>query len=668
MNSLYPKLAVQGIRKNKKIYFPYILTCIGMVIMYYIISFLSYSKSVHNMKGGSDLQTFLSIGTGVIAVFTIIFLFYTHSFIMKNRKKEFGLYNILGMGKGNITHILIWETLITYVISTASGLILGVIFSKLAELVSAKILGDTWQLGFNIDIKSVIKTLLLFAAAFGLILLNALRQIHLSNPINLLHSDKSGEKPPKARMLPALTGAVILGIAYYISCTIDDPMSAISLFFIAVIMVIAATYILFIIGSIVLCKILQKNKKYYYKTEHFVSVSSMMYRMKRNGASLASICILSTMILVIISSTMCLYIAKEDNLHERYPRDIMIEIDSVDNEYMESLQDSINKTLADHDVKYDNVLKYRYLSFSGIHKEGTTIKLDTKVNDYSNVKTFDIIPVDDYNAIYNKQETLNNDEALISVKKCKYNNDSINFDGLNELHIKKHTDNYISNGDALASIFASVQLLVSQEQFNNFRNYFNDHFNNSDETAKYYYGFNINCTPEEQIKIFNEIQKEIKTLQKNDSSFPAVSSESIEDSRNNFYTLFGSLFFLGILLSIVFICAAILIMYYKQITEGFEDNGRFEIMQKVGMTKAEIRRSINSQILTVFTAPLIFAGLHICFAFPIIKKLLEAFGLFNTGLLIAVTIGVFLVFAVFYIIVYKITSRSYYHIVSNKEV
>lgn len=664
MNSLYPKLAVQGIRKNKKIYLPYILTCIGMVIMYYIISFLSYSKSVHNMKGGSELQTFLSIGTGIMAVFTMIFLFYTHSFIMKNRKKEFGLYNILGMGKGNITHILIWETLITYVISTASGLILGVIFSKLAELVSAEILGDTWQLGFNIDIKSVIKTLLLFAAAFGLILLNALRQIHLSNPINLLHSDKTGEKPPKARMLPALIGAVILGIAYYISCTIDDPMSAISLFFVAVIMVIAATYILFIIGSIALCKILQKNKKYYYKTEHFVSVSSMAYRMKRNGASLASICILSTMVLVIISSTMCLYIAKEDNLQVRYPRDIIMELDSADNEYMESLQESINKTLADCDVKYDNVLEYRYLSFGAIQKDSTTMSIDGDFNDFSKVKQIHIIPIEDYNALYNKNETLEKDEALIAVKKCKYDYDSINFESLTDLQIKNHADNYVSNGEAIASIFPSVQLLVSQEQFDKFSDYFNE----NDETAKYYYGFNIDCTPEEQIKIFEEISEDIKELQKSDSNFPAVSSRCAEKERSSFYALFGGLFFLGILLSIVFICAAILIMYYKQITEGFEDNGRFEIMQKVGMTKAEIRRSINSQILTVFTAPLIFAGLHICFAFPIIKKLLESFGLFDTGLLIAVTIGVFLAFAVFYIIVYKITSRSYYHIVSNKEV
>ena len=504
MNSLFPKLAVQGIRKNKKIYLPYILTCIGMVIMYYIISFLSYSKSVQNMKGGSDLQTFLSIGTGVIAVFTIIFLFYTHSFIMKNRKKEFGLYNILGMGKGNITHILIWETLITYLISTVSGLILGIIFSKLAELISAKILGDTWQLGFNIDVKSVISTLILFAVAFGLILLNALRQIHLSNPINLLHSDKSGEKPPKARSILAFIGIIILGVAYYISCTIEDPMSAISLFFIAVIMVIAATYILFIIGSIVLCKILQKNKKYYYKTEHFVSVSSMMYRMKRNGASLASICILSTMILVIISSTMCLYIAKEDSLNDRFPRDIVIELDSTEDKYIESLRNAVDKVIADHDVKYDNVLEYRYLSFAGIHK-GTTITLDTKVNDFSNVKQVDIIPIDDYNAIYNKQETLNDNEALISVKKFKYNNDSINIEGFNNFHIKKHTDNYISNGKTIASIFASVQLLVSQEKFDEFCEFFKEQ-----EAEARYYGFNINCTPEEQIKIFKEIEKEIK--------------------------------------------------------------------------------------------------------------------------------------------------------------
>lgn len=668
MSKLFPKLAVSGIRKNGKIYLPYIITCIGMVMMYYIVSYLTYSKSVYNMSGGRDMQMILSWGTGVIAVFAVIFLFYTNSFIIRRRKKEFGLYNILGMGKKNIAVILIWETLFSFVITIAAGLGLGILFSKLSELVTAKILGDNAVLGFTVEFKAVKNTTLLFGIAFLLILLNALRQIHLSKPIELLHSESTGEKPPKAKWFLAAIGAVMLAAAYYISCTIEEPMEALTMFFVAVVMVIIATYILFTVGSVTLCRILQKNKKYYYKTEHFVSVSSMAYRMKRNGASLASICVLSTMVLVMISSTLCLYVGKEDSLRTRFPRDISIETYSADENYTTAVHDAAQTTLENNGLSAQNLLHYQYLPVGGMI-DGSVVSFDTDKYDhinYSNVYQLFVLTIDDYNRLMNKNESLTDDDIIIYTSKSEYKYGEITIDGFKTMKIKKQVDEFIPNGVDTSQIISSVFIFVSDmeklEEINDFQKTM---YKEKASLLEEYYGFDLDCDDDKAVAVIENIRNEISELQRNDESFPRVKIECLAEDKQSFYSIYGGLFFLGILLSIVFICAAVLIMYYKQITEGFEDAGRFEIMQKVGMTKREIRRSINSQILTVFFAPLLLSGLHMAFAFPIISRLLKLFGLFNTTLLIGVTIGAFAVFAVFYAVVYKITSRSYYKIVSK---
>lgn len=667
MNSLFPKLAVQGIRKNGRIYLPYILTCVGMVMMYYIVSYLTYSKSVYQMNGGRDIQMILSWGTGVIAVFAVVFLFYTNSFIIRRRKKEFGLYNILGMGKKNIAVILIWETLIIFLISVAAGLGLGIAFSKLSELITAKILGDEAVFGFTIEWRSVKNSVLLFVVAFALILLNSLRQIHLSKPIELLRSENTGEKPPKANILLAVLGILLLAAAYYISCTIEDPMSALAMFFVAVIMVIAATYMLFTVGSVALCKLLKKNKKYYYKTEHFVSVSSMAYRMKRNGASLASICILSTMVLVMISSTLCLYAGKEDSMHRRYPRDIIIETYSTDGMYTEPVHDAAQKVLDEHGLSAQDLLYYQYLSVAGL-LDGSVISFDSEEADldFSTLRQLFFLTIDEYNRLTNKNETIADDEIIIYTPKSEYDYDELTINGLETMRIKKQADEFISNGEETSTAFASIFIFVSDtDKLNEIDSLQKQIYGENASIMEDYYGFNLDCDDEAEVEVISDIQKEISSLMDEDEAFPEVDSESLAENKQSFYSMFGGLFFLGILLSIVFISAAVLIMYYKQITEGYEDAERFEIMQKVGMTKREIRRSINSQILTVFFAPLLMAGLHTGFAFPILSRLLEAFGLFNVPLLIAVTAGVFAVFAFFYVLVYKITSRSYYRVVSK---
>lgn len=341
----YPKLAMTGIARNRKTYIPYILTCTGMIMMFYIVSFLSRSDTVAAMLGGDTMQGILSLGSGVIFIFALIFLFYTNSFLIRRRKKEFGLYNILGMGKRNLAGILVWESVIIAALSYLGGLFCGILFSKLAELVMTRLLHGSVSLGFSVDWSAILRTLGLFAIIHCLILLNALRQIHVSNPVELLRSEAVGEKPPKSNWLLALLGVLILGGAYYLALTIEDPVAALVTFFLAVVMVIVATYLLFIAGSVVLCRLLQKSKRYYYKTNHFVSVSSMVYRMKRNGAGLASICILSTMVLVMISSTMCLYIGTEDTLRAQYPRNIIVETDSLDTAYIDAVHGAVEEVL-----------------------------------------------------------------------------------------------------------------------------------------------------------------------------------------------------------------------------------------------------------------------------------------------------------------------------------
>ena len=668
----YPKLAWSGIVKNQKTTLPYFLTCIGMVMMAYIISFLKNTPTVMSMPGSDILQIVLNLGTGVIGIFSLIFLFYTHSFLIRRRKKEFGLYNILGMGKRNLARILIWESFILAVISLSGGLFCGILFSKVAELCMVRMLIGNIGFSFSIDVSSIIYTLVLFAVIFLLILLNTLRQIHVSKPVELLHGDTVGEKPPKAKWIIALLGAIILGGAYYISVTMKDPVSAIFGFFVAVVMVIIGTYLLFIAGSVAFCKLLQKRKGYYYKSNHFISVSSMVYRMNRNGAGLASICILSTMVLVMISSTACLFIGSEDIFEQRYPRNIVIDSYSMDEQYVEAVDQTVSDVLKENNLTADSTLHYRYLDISGYYQDDKVILDQSKLSglnlsDFSQIKQTFFVPLADYNRMTGESETLADDEVLLYAVKSKYAHDTITFEGSPTMKVKK-TFSKFPVGEGITYLSPPVFVIIPyMEVMETFFESQAKIFGDNRSFKHYYYAFDLNCDDQKQVAVDEQISNSICQLQNNDENFPRVSHESAAKEKGEFYALYGGFFFLGILLGIVFLFAAVLIMYYKQISEGYEDQSRFEIMQKVGMTKKEIRKSINSQVLTVFFLPLIIAGIHIAFAFPVISKLLTMFALTNTPLLIGVTIVCYLIFALFYTLVYRITSGAYYGIVSGKE-
>lgn len=668
-HGLYPKLAWTGISKNRSMYVPYILTCTGMILMFYLISFLSDNTTVGSISGGEEMQMILSLGTGIIGTFSLIFLFYTNSFLMRRRKKEFGLYNILGMGKWNLGRILVWECLIIAGISLAAGLGIGILFSKLSELLMIRILGGESGFSFSISWKSVGNTVFLFGVIFLILLIHGLGQIRLSNPVELLRSENVGEKPPKANWILAILGAVFLFGGYYMAVTIEDPITALMLFFVAVILVIIGTYLLFIAGSVVLCRILQKNKRYYYKTNHFISVSSMVYRMKRNGAGLASICILSTMVLVMISSTVCLYIGTEDSLRSRYPRNIVVDTYSMDEANTSRMQEAIGNVLEEYGEAETNVLHYQYLSFTGFVNGGQILldpdQISHTLSDVGNFRQIFVVSLADYNQLMGTEKVLNPDEVLVYSTKSDYTEDSVSLEGVGTWKVKEHVSDYVDNGTDSMQITSSVFLFVpdiqmiretvsSMAALNSKIQYFEHD----------YHGFDLSCDEERQAEIADIIQADAAGFQAEEGGFPRVIVESVAAQRAGFYALYGGLFFLGVLLGIVFLVGAVLIMYYKQVTEGYEDQKRFEILQKVGMTKREIRKSINSQILTVFFLPLLTAGVHVGFAFPMIYKMLFMFNLTNRPLLIGVTAGCYLIFALFYIVVYRITSRSYYRIVS----
>ena len=669
----YPRLAWSGMRKNSKLYLPYTLACIGMTAMFYILMHLADSPALELLSSSGEVSTILRLGSFVIGVFSLLFLFYTNSFLVRRRYKEFGLYNVLGMNKGNISRVLAWEALINALISLVGGLFLGIALSKLAELGLVNIMGGDTDLDLRISVKALEFTVMFFCGIFLLIYLNSLIKIRRSSASELVKSENFGEKPPRANWLFGLAGIVILAAAYYIAVSIKTPLTALSLFFIAVIMVIVATYLIFIAGSVWICRLLQKNKRYYYKKNHFVSVSSMVYRMKRNGAGLASICILATMVLVMISSTTCLYFGAEDALRDRYPRDISISasysgLDSMTDENISALRGEISAAVGGAET--ENILDYRCASLVGSLENGILDLSEasiysTAMTTYDYVAEVYIVPLADYNAIAETNESLSSGEAMIYAYRMDYTDKTFAVDELVSFRVKKVLDSFpIADGSAMASIAPTVFVIVPD---------FADTVaklggavsSSGDEPASlsWNYAFDTPVSDEEETAMCERIGERLSERSQT-GGYLYYSRESLAANRADFYGMFGGLFFLGIMLSIAFICAAVLIIYYKQISEGYEDRRRFEIMQNVGMTKKEIRSSINSQLLTVFFLPLIFAGLHLGFAFPFIHKLLMLFNLSNLPLLIGTTAISFGVFALLYAVVFRVTSNAYYNIVS----
>ena len=640
-NFIYEKLAVTNLKNNRKTYVPYIFTGVLTVMMFYIIDALSRGKGITQ----DTLKICLQYATGVIVVFAVIFLFYTNSFLIKRRKKEIGVYNILGMGKRHIARMMAVETILTAGISILDGLVFGIIFGKLMYLLLLKILHNSVDMQFSVNGTAIVQTVILFAGIFLLTYLYNILQIQLVNPVELLHGGNQGEKEPKSRWLLVIVGVAALGNGYWIALTTEAPLEALLKFFVAVVCVIIGTYALFIAGSIVVLKILRKNKAYYYNPKHFTSVSGMIYRMKQNGAGLANICVLSTMVLVMVSTTVSLYAGMEDILDSRFPRDVSIVCNEADTNKEETLQRLIKEQCEKAGVKMTDRVRYRYGSMNAVLKGNNLEKVEQYYPD-NHFYYVEMITQEEYNRIEKKNVSLKEQEILTYTTNGKCGKKQINIAGQN-YQVKKELSEMTSQPKSTAEMYKTLYIVFANaEQIERI------------ESFSYADKFNLKGDDGKQKEALEQIQNEFY------EKFPDGTMESRMLSRSSFYELYGGLFFIGIYLGSMFIMATVLIIYYKQISEGYDDRERYQIMQKVGMSKKEVKRSIRSQVLSVFFLPLVVAVIHVAVAFKVMTKILGVLNLTNVSLFAVCTIITIAVFAVFYIIVYSITAKEYYRIVN----
>mgnify|MGYP004607161213 FL=1 len=671
MNKVYRKLAFTNIKNNGSLYLPYIISGMVTVAMFYIMMFLNNSKGLEKIYGSSYLTSIMALGVGTIAVFSYIFIFYTNSFIIKRRKKEIGVYNILGMEKRHIAKLMGIETVTVALIAIIGGIVTGILFSKLSIMLLYKILAVKETIKFEINFSTIINTLIVFGILYALTLVYNMMQIKLANPIELLRSGNVGEKEPKSKWLMTIIAVGCLAVAYYISFTTKNPLKVLSLFFVAVLLVIVGTYLLFIAGSIVFLKMLRKNKKFYYNKKHFAAVSGMIYRMKQNAGGLASICILSTMVLVIIASTVSMYIGLEDELKTRYPMEAVTYVDyhKVDDN-VDSVRDHIRQIIEDEGRTITDEKTYGY--FNMLTKQNDNSLEKTSENDSLGNGTYVNIVTKD--ALCNLEDTFDEkdvpeltDDSVAVYGMKKFNYDSIKilgrkFDVKESKYYKIKKDAYISSGftneyyivvnnmDTLTQIF-DLQKEVYGDRAFTFRNTI---------------GFDFDGTKQQKIDCVNKINKYLVSDAKKEIGSGTAYVEGRAENEEAVYTLYGGIFFLGIFLGSMFLMVTVMIIFYKQTSEGYDDKDRYEIMEKVGMSNAEVKKSIQSQVRMVFFLPIVTAAIHVAAAFPMLRRLLVMFNLTDTQLMIECMIGTLLVFLAIYYLVFKLTSRTYYKIVGNQ--
>ncbi|WP_289219683.1 ABC transporter permease [Faecalibaculum rodentium] len=642
---LSAKLALSNLRRNRRTTIPFMLTSALCTLMLYLVISLENSAVVSESFGGAQMQMMLGFGELVIVLFTVIFLFYTNSFLMKQRKREFGLFNILGLAKKDIAMVLFVELLICWGVSLVAGIGLGMILDKGMYLLIGRLMNIDLPLEIGISGAAVMQTVIYTGAIYVLLVVYGFFMVNVSSPIELLHAQAEGEREPKNRWLLALGGVISLGAGYGLALWVQNPMDAFVLFFLAVILVIVGTYLLFSAGSIALLNMLQKNRRFYYQTSHFISVSGMKYRMKANAASLANICILSTMVLVALSTTICLMMGMDQSVETAYPRETTLSIYSQDGNYLQDF----DQALAQSGVQATDVMAYTLFDIPG------TVSGDTVSNlgEYGkpDMRLFEFIPVGQYNNAEGTDYTLEPGQVLINPGSDSWGS-SLTI-GDRTWSVAGTVDGFPPSGLGINMMgnpmlmvlpdeadIAWLQTLVPEEQ-RNVTNIFA--FNSPD--------------PDRDAGILKDAFEQI------------TGARPFGDTRQNFalslQSMYGSFLFVGIFVSILFVMASVLIMYYKQISEGFEDQKRFDIMTRVGLDNRQIRKTIHFQVLAVFFLPLAMAGIHVAFAFPMISKMLALLGMGDITLFMITCLIVFAIFAILYVIVYGLTSRTYYQLVKG---
>ena len=670
MGKLYFKLAKTNLSNNKPFYIPYIISSIITVAMLYMMSFLSDNKGLNKIMGADSLATIFRLGVGIIVIFSYIFLFYTNSFIIKRRKKEIGVYNILGMEKRHLSKVLFVETIYSAIISLVCGIIVGIAFSKFILMVLYGIIGIHKTVEFFVNIHGIILCVVSFGILFLLTFLYNFMQIKLTNPIELLRGTNVGEREPKTKIFMTIVGVVCLAIAYYIAITTENPLNVLTLFFVAVLLVIIGTFALFTAGSITLLKLLRNNKKFYYNKRHFMAVSGMLYRMKQNAAGLASICILSTMVLVVISTTVSMYVGIQDELMARYPNDVCV---TVDYNSVIDKSSEIEKAIFDEidSAEVKNKKAFSYLSVF-VGQKGDDFTTDKEHLSYQNSYLFYILSKDDFikkdSSFKDKIGNISKGEAVVVLNK-KYDKKDIKIFGKNYKVNKsfEHTEDndlyMISTLNGLGYIILdndeSVQELydMQEKMLGKGANYY---------TNKIRFDFKSGNKKQKAAaykKIDNAVKKYFKENKNDKKEISSYWVESRQENEQNFYLLYGGLFFLGIFLGTMFLIVTVMIIFYKQITEGYDDRERYQILEKVGMSSREVKDTIKSQIRIVFVLPIFAAAVHVTAAFPMVNRILKMLNLNNEKLFAGCLAATIIVFAVIYYLVFKVTSRAYYKIV-----
>lgn len=669
---IFSRLAKQNIRNNKSTYIPYIITCIFCIAMIYMMEFLRDCPTLDQaVRQADEVRMIVFTGEIVVEIFCIIFLIYSNSFLMKRRQKEIGLYNILGLERNHIGIVMFLETIITSIGSLAGGIAAGIIGSKLALLLLLKLLHIPSVLGFYISVKGIFTCLFMFGIVFLMILFLNLAKIHLSRPVELLRGNNTGEKEPAAKWLMALIGFICLGAGYYLAVTTESPIKAITIFLLAVILVMAGTYLLFTAGSIVILKFLRRRKSFYYRTGNFISISGMLYRMKQNAIGLASICILSTGVLLMISMTVSIYFGMNDIMLNRYPYDVDMSVTSISEDECQTAIEAFEKAIADNKVPVEKSVEEIYLDIvCSKNGDQILIKPANTIRNSDSVLVLSLLNQAEYERLTGISANLNDDE-IFAWYPSAVQKDSVTVDET-EFTVKKWLDkNPLTCGEDAVS--DNAVLVVTDEDFKKFDEMRTEMYKGvssapAGEDLTLHLGLDITGSETDKIDFGTPVMEVVKDLKKNGglSENSWITSGIRQQEYESYYADNGSLLFIGIFLGSLFLMGTAMIIYYKQISEGYEDQKRFEIMQKVGLSRREVRSSVRRQILMVFFLPLLMAMLHITMAFPMIRRMLLLFGMTNTKLFIGCTAGTVLIFAVVYGLIYLMTARSYYHIVERK--
>jgi putative ABC transport system permease protein len=669
---IFSRLAKQNIRNNKSTYIPYMITCIFCIAMIYMMEFLRDCPTLDQaVRQADEVRMIVFTGEIVVEIFCIIFLIYSNSFLMKRRQKEIGLYNILGLERNHIGIVMFLETIITSIGSLAGGIAAGIIGSKLALLLLLKLLHIPSVLGFYISVKGIFTCLFMFGIIFLMILFLNLAKIHLSRPVELLRGNNTGEKEPAAKWLMALIGFICLGAGYYLAVMTESPIKAITIFLLAVILVMAGTYLLFTAGSIVILKFLRRRKSFYYRTGNFISISGMLYRMKQNAIGLASICILSTGVLLMISMTVSIYFGMNDIMLNRYPYDVDMSVTSISEEECLTAIEAFEKAIADNKVPVEKSVEEIYLDIvCSKNGDQILIKPTNTIRNSDSVLVLSLLNQAEYERLTGISANLNDGE-IFAWYPSAVQKDSVTVDET-EFTVKKWLDkNPLTCGEDAVS--DNAVLVVTDEDFKKFDEMRTEMYKGvssapAGEDLTLHLGLDITGSETEKIEFGTPVMETVKDLKKSGglSENAWIISGIRQQEYESYYADNGSLLFIGIFLGSLFLMGTAMIIYYKQISEGYEDQKRFEIMQKVGLSRREVRSSVRRQILMVFFLPLLMAMLHITMAFPMIRRLLLLFGMTNTKLFIGCTAGTVLIFAVVYGLIYLMTARSYYHIVERK--